>query len=390
MSFKKFKGKALFIGTEMLDENHVLVTDETGVIQEIISADEAGTDVQKLDGIICPGFVNAHCHLELSHMKGVIPPETGMVPFLMQVMGNRFGDKDRIQQAIADTEMAMLQNGIVAVGDICNVADTIAAKQKGRLHYYNFIEVSGFVPASAGARLAVAKEVAAQFEAAFPKEQVSITPHAPYSVSTQMFQLINELPGNDLLSLHNQESIAENQFFIKKEGDFLKLFSTIGVDLSFYDAPGKNSLPAICSNMDFAKQWLLVHNCLTTAQDIKDSCLPQQEVYFCLCPGANIYIGNPLPDVMMLKETGMPVCIGTDSLASNTQLSILAEMALLQENFPALQLVELLQWATLNGAKALKAENRFGSFEKGKQPGVLVLENMDGKMTDATVVKRIL
>ena len=390
MSFLKFQGKQLFTGTNILDENQVLITDEVGVVQEIISLEEAGEGIQTFEGILCPGFVNAHCHLELSHLKGIIPPNSGMVPFLMQVMGNRFMEAEKIRRAIINGEQEMLQNGIVAVGDICNTADTLAAKEQRKLHYHNFVEVSGFVPASAATRLATAQQVAAQFETIFPKEQVSITPHAPYSVSPQLFQLIEDLPGNNLLSLHNQESIAENQFFTQKEGDLLKLFATIGVDLDFYSAPGKNSLPAICSYLNFKKQWLLVHNCLTTAPDIADSCLPNDSVFFCLCPGANKYIGNPLPDAEMLRQTGMPICIGTDSLASNTQLNILEEMRLLQQHFPLIPLTEILQWATLNGAKALQVADRFGSFEKGKQPGVLVLEGVEEGITNKTSVKRLI
>ena len=390
MAFLKFSGKQLFTGTQLLNENWVLITNENGVVQNIVAAEEAGADIQLVDGILCPGFINAHCHLELSHLKGAIAPGSGMVPFLMQVMGNRFSEIEKIQQAIIDGENEMLQNGIVAVGDICNTADTLAAKQQGKLYYHNFIEVSGFVPTGATSRLAAAQQIAAQFETTFSKSQVSITPHAPYSVSPQLFQLIENLSGNNLLSLHNQESIAENQFFMEKEGDFLKLFAAIGVDLNFYAAAGKNSLPAICNHLNFQKQWLLVHNCLTTAQDITDSCLPQEKVFFCLCPGANEYIGNPLPDVAMLRQNDVPICIGTDSLASNTQLSILAEMALLQQHFPEIPITELLQWATLNGAKALQVEDRFGSFEKGKQPGIIMLENAGGGITNSSSIKRLL
>jgi aminodeoxyfutalosine deaminase len=390
MAFLKFRGNQLFTGTNMLDGNAVLVTDETGVVQEIVPVEEAGEGIQSFEGMLCPGFINAHCHLELSHLKGAIAPGSGMVPFLLQVMGNRFSAQEQIQQSIANAEVAMWQNGIVAVGDICNTADTLAAKQRYRMHYHNFVEVSGFVPAGASDRLRAAREVAAQFETVFPIQQVTITPHAPYSVSPQLFQLIEDLPNNQLLSLHNGESIAENQFFQQKQGDFLKLFATIGVNLDFYNAPGTNSLPAICPYLNLNKQWLLVHNCLTTAQDIADSFLIGKQVFFCLCPGANLYIGNPLPDVPLLRQAGLPICLGTDSLASNTQLSILAEMVCLQQYFPDVPLAELLQWATLNGAKALQVAHRYGSFEVGKQPGILLLEHITcNALSERTTVQRL-
>lgn len=380
----------------MLDETQVLITDEQGVVQEIVAIENAGDEVQTFDGLLCPGFVNAHCHVELSHLKNEIAPGGGMVPFLLQVMGNRFGNKEKIQQAICDAEAEMLQNGIVAVGDICNTTDTIRVKQNNRLYYHNFIEVSGFVPATAAARLAAVQQIAAPFQNFFPEHQLSITPHAPYSVSPELFGLINQLPGNNLLTLHNQESKAEQLFFTNKQGDLLKLFETIGVDIDFFKTIGKSSLQAVCPFMDLnKKQWLLVHNCYTTIDDIKKCGLStgffEQNVkaFFCLCPGANVYIGNPIPDVAVLQQSGLSICLGTDSLASNHQLSILEEMKLLQQYFPQLSLTELLQWATFNGAKALQIEHRFGSFERGKQPGVLVLENVrDGNVTVNTSIQR--
>jgi aminodeoxyfutalosine deaminase len=390
MSFLKFSGKQLFTGTQLLGENHILTTDEIGVVQEIITED-AGEDIQVLDGIICPGFINAHCHLELSHLKNAIAPQSGMVPFLLQVMGGRFKDKEKIPQAIIDAEAEMLHNGIAAVGDICNTTDTILAKQKGQLYYHNFIEVSGFVPATAATRLEAAQQTAALFQTIFPAGQTSITPHAPYSVSPQLFELIDNLPQN-LLTLHNQESEAEHLFFTEAKGDLLQLFQTIGVNIDFFQPTGRSSLQTVRPFMNLTeKQWLLVHNCFTTAADIKECDLQKVKVFFCLCPGANLYIGNPLPDIAMLLQSGIPICLGTDSLASNQQLSILEEMKILQEHYPQLSIAQLLQWATLNGAKALQITDRFGSFEQGKQPGVLVLENVeDGQLTDKTKVKRII
>lgn len=392
MSFLKFRGNQLFTGVQLLDENQVLITNEQGVVKEITASENAGTDVQIFDGTLCPGFVNAHCHLELSHLKDSIEPGSGMVPFLLQVMGNRFQHTEKIQQAIYDAETQMLQNGIVAVGDICNTPDTISAKQRQRLHYHHFIEVSGFVAATADNRLAAVQQIAAQFSAFFSAGQVSITPHAPYSVSPELFALINHLPGNHLLTLHNQESKAEQLFFTKGKGGLLKLFETIGVNIDFFKPSGKSSFQTVSPELNLQKkQWLLVHNCYTTVTDVASCQVPGSNVFLCLCPGANLYIGNPLPNVLMLQQSGLPLCLGTDSLASNTQLSLLNEMQLLQANFPQVQLPALLQWATLNGAKALQIEDRFGSFEKGKQPGVLVLKDVDnGKFTEATKVSRII
>jgi cytosine/adenosine deaminase-related metal-dependent hydrolase len=100
-------------------------------------------------------------------------------------------------------------------------------------------------------------------------------------------------------------------------------------------------------------------------------------LFWCLCPNSNLYIENRIPPLNLLIDEGCEIVIGTDSLASNSNLSILEELKTLQFNFPDIPVEDLLYWATMNGAKALKEEKRFGSIERGKKPGLLLLENVD-------------
>src|SRR5437868_4736036 len=146
MGYLKFKADYLFTGTEMLDNNSVLITTEEGIIEDIVTEKDAGDNVQYFHGMFTPGFINSHCHLELSHMKGLIPENTGLIDFVFKVVTERHFDEDEILEAISEAEDEMLANGIVAVGDICNNTLTLSQKLKGRLAYYNFIEVSGWLP----------------------------------------------------------------------------------------------------------------------------------------------------------------------------------------------------------------------------------------------------
>jgi len=387
MGYRKFATEHLFTGSRLL-ENHVLVTDEKGTVEAIIADAEAGSDLQALPGILAPGFVNAHCHLELSHMKGAIEPHTGMIDFLLGVMGRRFVQEDTILQAIADAETAMFQNGIVAVGDICNTTHTILQKNQQRLYYHNFIEATGFLEATALARFEAAREVWERFrEVGGSGENNSLVPHAPYSVSPALFGLITGLEGNDLLTLHNQESEDEEAFFRTGTGGFHRLYQALGLNISFYKPAGKSSLQTCLPRFNPGQCLLLVHNVMTSEADlqfIRDQQPLLPDCHFCLCPNANLYIGNGLPDIALLRRYEVPLVIGTDSLASNYQLSILAELKTLQFHHPEIPVEELLQWATLNGAKALGIQDRFGSFEKGKKPGILLLEN------DLNKVRRLL
>ena len=371
----------------------MLITDADGVIIDLIEEQQAGEGIEKLNGIISPGFVNAHCHLELSHMKGLIPKQTGLVDFVLKVVNERHFEETEILSAVEKAENELLQNGIVAVGDICNNTLTIAQKNKGRLQYHNFIEASGFPPSIAETRYKRALDFYNAYAALFPFN--SIVPHAPYSVSPQMFELINNFPNNNLLTIHNQETAAENEFFKNSTGDFLRLFKKMGIDISFFKPSGKTSLQTWLPHFIKGQTIITVHNVCTTEADIEFLKLPttnhQPQIFFCLCPNANLYISNTLPDVNMLMQQTDNIVLGTDSLASNNQLSILEEIKTLQKYFPHIELATLLQWATINGSVALKMDNMLGSFDKGKKPGVVLIEGTDNlKLTKDSISKRIL
>lgn len=389
MAYKKFNASQLFTGKEMLDENAVLVTDTIGHIEAIVRKEEAGEDVLTLEGILCPGFINAHCHLELSHLKGCIPEKTGLVDFVIQVVQQRHFPDEEILAAISRAEDDMLQAGIVAVGDICNNTLTLSQKKLLRLAYHHFIEISGWNPAIAEIRMQKSLEYFKMFHAAFPKHS-SISPHAPYSVSSVLWQEMQPYFTDQIITIHNQESAAENELFKSDSGDFKRLYQLMQISNPSFTATGKNSLPSVFHYLEAAKHVLLVHNNFTEQSDIDFIRSSQTPVSFCLCPNANLYIEQTLPPVDLFVKNDITLVIGTDSLASNHQLSVLDELNTLHQHFPHLSLSLLLKAATQNGATALGMENELGSFEKGKKPGVLLLKNIADKITADTSVQRIL
>lgn len=376
MAYLKFKADKLFDGYRFLDDDKVLITDDDGVVQDIVAGTEAGNDVQQFSGILSPGFINCHCHLELSHMKGLIPERTGLGKFVLNVVQQRHFPDEEILQAIEKAEDEMLANGIVAVGDICNNALTVAQKTKGRMYYHNFIEASGFLPQIAQQRfersVGFFKEYAMNYS--IPVESNSIVPHAPYSVANELWELIIHFPGNHLFTIHNQETAAENEWFINKQGEFAEMYAAMNIDASFFKPYGKSSLQTYLSKFLSNQSVILVHNVHTSEEDIlfaKDS---GKQLHWCLCPNANQYITGQLPDIDLMIKHGCEIVLGTDSLASNHQLSILEEMKTIQQHFPHIEMETMLQWATSNGAKALQMYSLLGSFEKGKRPGVTLLE----------------
>ncbi|MBC7851457.1 MAG: amidohydrolase family protein [Chitinophagaceae bacterium] len=398
MGYRKFNARQLFTGNEMLDDSQVLITKTDGSIEEIVPINDAGDDIQIVDGLLTPGFINCHSHLELSHLKGVIPEGTGMKDFVLAVMEKRHVTDEQIFFAINNAEDELIKNGIVAVGDICNTLTTLPQKQRGRIYYHNFIEVSGFIPAGATTRFNRSVDFFNAFASLsqLPIESNSIVPHAPYSVSTELFKLILDFPGNHIISMHNQESKAEENLFLNREGEFIDLYNQLGLDIGHFQATHKNSLQSVYSNFRSNQRLILVHNVTTNENDIaflqkSDTRINRDLLHFCLCPNANEYIGNGLPNINVLANSGYDIVIGTDSLASNHQLSILEELKTLQEHESSLSLPKILKWATLNGAKALEAEQLFGSFEKGKRPGVVSISNIEQqRLTKASKVTRLL
>ena len=377
----------------MLENQEVLITDTEGIVVDIVERAHAGDGIQILNGIISPGFINCHCHLELSHLKGAIPEKTGLISFILSILSQRNTSEVNILEAIEIAENEMIHNGIVAVGDISNNALSLSQKQKNNIYYHNFIEVSGFSPTIANLRFETAKEVYLQFKRSFPN-QTSLVPHAPYSVSKELFHLINSIGETRLSSIHNQETTEENEFFITGKGDFNRLYETIGSDIkSFYKPSGNSSLQTVLPKIMNTEKLLLVHNTFTNQEDI--NFLNQKNIdtnaIFCLCINANLYIENSLPPIELLLENNCGIVLGTDSLASNHSLSILSEIVSIKKHFPKILLETLLKWGTLNGAIALGIENRFGSFEKGKKPGVNIIEGVlnENTLTTETEVRAL-
>ena len=382
MAYLKFKADKLFDGYRFSDDNAVLITDKEGVIEAILPIDQAGDDVQQLSGILSPGFINCHCHLELSHMKGLIPEGTGLVKFVLNVVQQRHFPEEEILQAIEKAEDEMLTNGIVAVGDICNNASTFSQKIKSRLYYHNFIEASGFNPEIAEQRFERTKIIYEKYHDAFlrheqphPLGSGSIVPHAPYSVSDKLWNLIINFPCNHLLSIHNQETAAENELFLNNQGEFLELYTTMNIDASFFKPSGKSSLQTYLPRFLHNQSVILVHNVHTSEEDILfgQQTITNGQLHYCLCPNANHYISRQLPDINLLMKHDCAIVLGTDSLASNHQLSMLEEIKTIRQTFPAIEMETLLKWATSNGAKALQLDSLLGSFEKGKKPGVVLV-----------------
>jgi aminodeoxyfutalosine deaminase len=385
MKLKKISANYIFTLSGKPLKNGIVITDNHGIVVDIIDTEGNLTEsegVEHYSGILCPGFINAHCHLELSHLKGKITEQLHLPEFLHQIMLLRNADEDFQEMAARQADRFMWKSGIIAAGDIVNSSVTLGIKENSQVFYQTFIECFGFLPERALRVTEYAEFVSGLYKASCLP--ASIVPHSPYSVSEILFERIAEdaVKNNSILSIHHQESAEEDKMFRNKSGDLIKHYrDNLKLDTCFWKPTGKSSTSFILDKIPAENRLLLVHNTFLGEEDLQliRENRSSQNTFFVTCPNANLYIENRLPDYRLLRNSGFPVCIGTDSLASNHTLSIFEEMKVIGDNFSEISMEELLEWACINGAKALDIDDWAGSIGTGKKPGINLISGVDMK-----------
>jgi len=353
--------------------DHVVICDDTGRIAEISPLGQHDTaSVIALEGIITPGFINTHCHLELSHMQGVADTGTGLLSFLQTVVQQRDVAQEDILQAIADADEYMRQAGIVAVGDISNQKDTAYIKTISDIRYYTFVEMFDFMQPQLTARTISQYEEVYAVHSCDDGNQKSYVPHAPYTVSDALYKYVASQSGTDLtISIHNQETAHEDDLFMRGTGGFTDFYKGFGFDLMDFKAPETTSIRYAMQHLPKQHRTLFVHNTMTQLADIEQAMAWSDRTYWATCANANLYIENQLPDYRPFVASGAKMTIGTDSLTSNWQLSVLEELKTIKRYKSYLPFSTLITWACQNGAEALGFDEELGSIEVGKQPGLV-------------------
>lgn len=390
---RKISANYIFPVTGKALKNGIIVLDSNNVITELIDTGgnlKETANLEFYNGILVPGFVNCHCHLELSHLKGKFQEKKGLPNFISQVNSQRNTNLDIIYEKIQNSHDEMLRNGIVAVGDVCNTSDSFAVKTSEEITYHSFIEIYGLETGKAKAIVQNGERLLQLISRKFSHSH-SLAPHAPYSVSSELFKQIIPFISSSIVSIHNQETRSEKEMFYGRKGLLYNSLSKF-IDLSNWKPEQNNSLQYSLNYLQNAELILLVHNTFTGPEDLKIADPFLNKIYWVLCPNANLYIENQLPDLKLLRERKLNISLGTDSLASNSRLSILEEIKTISAHFPEIKLEELIKWGTLNGAKALNFSDKLGSLEVGKKPGInlismLDLENM--KIKRESLVKRL-
>ena len=370
---------SIFNGINFLSQEMALVIDDFGILKDIVKKTEIqSSEIEHYDGIIAPGFVNAHCHLELSHLFSQIDPKTGLIEFLKQVIAkrNNFNKKEQEDAAI-EADFKMWESGIVAVGDISNIDTTFKTKANSKIYYHTFIELIGLNPLHS--ETIFEKGLSLLKELENYNLIGSLAAHAPFSSSKLLINKIANYNGlnNLAFSIHNQESEEETKFFAGRPSGINDLFDYLNIDINWFIPPKTSSLLSYLDEIPNKKS-LLVHNTFCKEEDIIAS--KHKFINWCFCPGANLFIENTLPNCDLFLNHNQNWCIGTDSLASNQKLDMCFEASILLSKLPSISIESILKALTYNGAKALGIEDKFGKLIIGKNTGLNLIQHSDKQL----------
>ncbi|UCG28009.1 MAG: amidohydrolase family protein, partial [Bacteroidales bacterium] len=352
-------------------KNGILIMNEDGSVLDIIDSGGNLREMENLEfynGILVPGFINAHCHLELSYLKGKISRHKKLPGFITDLVQSRTDDPSIITEPVRMANEALRNNGVVATGDISNTSSSFFVKNSGTIRYHTFLEIWAIDPNKSDEVFINAINLLRFLQSNFP-HNASICPHAPYSVSDALFRKIQDYcrMNENIISIHNQETRSENELFRENKGSLKQALEDLGEDYSGFRHGRENSLQTTLKKLPQSQNILLIHNTFTSEEDIIYAERNHQALFWILCPNSNLYIEKRLPDINLFWNLEVKTAIGTDSLASNDTLSVLEELKTISSHFPGIPLNDLLKWATLNGSEALNMDNELGSFKKGKK-----------------------
>lgn len=361
----------------------------------VIRVGKCTQDEHVLPGAVVPGFVNSHCHIELSHLYKKFTKGTGMAGFIDQINALRDWAGSEVKARLTQEWMdKMWKDGVSAMADISNDDSSFKVKSSHKMYTRTFLEVFGSEPEMCDGVMADVKalnKVADGFGI-----DAAPTPHSCYTMSPQLLSAA-AFAGLEAgwLSYHSQESQEEEDLLLSGSGAMYENRKRSG--MSTPPVTGESSLKYFIARLADARpapydeHILLVHNVCLQQSDIDAAKKVMNNVFWAVCPLSNIFIHNALPPIPLMRKNGLAITVGTDSLSSNDDLDIVKELVCLHRSFPEVPMGEIIQWACLNGARFLSKDDLLGSLTAGKTPGIVFVSNVDesGAFTEESVSERI-
>jgi cytosine/adenosine deaminase-related metal-dependent hydrolase len=335
------------------------------------------SEVELGQAAIMPGLVNAHTHLELTHLRGRIPAASAFVSWIRELLATRRRHPDpeavEIVEAIRQGIDEALRCGTALVGDISNSLVTLEPLASSRLAALVFYELIGF---SAADPVGVVTGAAERLNARKSGQhvRVSMAAHAPYSVSPQLFQAIRQAVEHDRLgacSVHLAESAEETEFIRTSGGPWRELLEELGAWNASWAAPGVSPVRYLDDIGFLGPRTLVVHGVRATCDDLE--ILGSRRATLVTCPRSNAYTGAGKPPIEAFYRSDVRLAVGTDSLASTPDLNVFAELAEMRALAPSVPARVLLDSGTRQGARALGFDE-YGTIEPGRSARLIAVD----------------
>jgi cytosine/adenosine deaminase-related metal-dependent hydrolase len=340
---------------------------------------------------VLPGLVNAHTHLELSHLGGKIPPASRFVAWIRAVMAARRQWPDprapEIVESMAGAIAESVDSGTAVLGDISNTLASYDVLARSRLAAVVFYELIGFNTADPIAfvaracreidalRPSGAAEAASSEPETADRVRTSLAAHAPCSVAPPVFREIRraiERHRSAPCSVHLSESAEEVEFIRTARGPWRQLLDDAGAWAPGWTAPGVSPVQFLDDNGFLDARVLAVHGVQMTRAEL--ALLASRGATLVTCPRSNRYTGAGTPPIEAFYGSGARVAVGTDSLASAPDLNVFSELAAMRALAPAIPASMLLASATIEGARALGFGADYGTIEPGKVARLLAVD----------------
>jgi len=360
-----------------------VVLDALGAIVEIGPAAEviprhSGAELERVRGVVFPGLVNAHTHVELSALRGRVPGGHGFVAWVDRLITTRTEvlpeeEAEAVMGAIDELE----RSATVAVGDVSNTLSPVPMLARRGIGGCVFHEVLGMDRAVVSRRIEGLRAELEERVPTWPGADLAYAP-APHTLYTLHPDAARSVLDSALqrglrTSLHLAEHAAERRAVEHGDGPVPEWFAT---RLKQRPEWPRRPLFDLAADVGALRPGVvLVH--LTDARPDELARVAASGASAVLCPRSNLYIEGRLPPLLAVREAGIDAALGTDSLASNTSLDVLAEARALADRFPSVPKWELVKMVTWNGARALGRDD-LGRLARGTQPGVFCV---DGDVT---------
>ncbi len=347
------------------------VLTEDGLVAAMGSyADLKNVDAQLEDyegHVITPSLVNCHAHLELSHLAdltGDCPAPGDMTGWIRGLLAARVEnhDSETVHDAARMALARLYAGGCRAVADIGNMTESLLLGQGFKTEVLFFLELLGLCGESEESALAALAGIGSD---------VHCTAHAPYSSGSRLIRALKTRACTSLFPMHVAESAQEIEFLRTGGGPFRDFLGERGVEVEAFTAPGMGAVRYLDSLGVLDVQTLCVH--AVHVEDDEISLLAARGAAVCVCPGSNRFMGVGVASVQKMLAQGIPLVLGTDSLASNPQLSLWQEMQVLREDHPGLPPEAVFAMASVNGARLLGVGEKFGTVAPGVSSSLLAV-----------------